>query len=152
MKNNKNVFVTIVVGFIFGLVISGILGDLISFGISAVERISCSWSVSKAEKYIADGDFEKAKIEYEKILNNKKIDNQKIIAKVKNNLALIIFTQGDKENNLTKIENSIKMFSQSLEIYERLKDVDSIKKLKNNIEQAQKVYLNLQNENNILEY
>ena len=103
MKKNSPVL-TIIAGFIAGLVISGILGDIIVIISNAAGRASLARSVSKAERHIAGGNFEKAKKEYEKALGKIKPDNKKLLAKIKNNTALIIFTEGDGEKNAEKIK------------------------------------------------
>ena len=135
MKKNSPVL-TIIAGFIAGLVISGILGDIIVMISNAAGRASLAWSVSKAEKHIAGGNFKKAKKEYEKALGKIKPDNKKLLAKIKNNTALIIFTEGDGEKNAEKIKESVLLFSQSLDLYRELGDYESVKQVKTNIMQA----------------
>lgn len=135
MKKNSPVL-TIIAGFIAGLVISGILGDIIVIISNAVGRASLARSVSKAERHIAGGNFEKAKKEYEKALGKIKPDNKKLLAKIKNNTALIIFTEGDGEKNAEKIKESVLLFSQSLDLYRELGDYESVKQVETNIMQA----------------
>lgn len=143
MKKNRPL-VTIAIGFIAGLVISGVLADLIIVAKNAAGRVSSAWSVSRAEKYIAGGSFSKAKKEYEKALKNLKPDNKKLLAKVKNNMALIIFTEADQEKDAVRIKESLEMFSQSLELYKELNDSESIKQVEINIEEAQTVLESLE--------
>lgn len=135
MKKNSPVL-TIIAGFIAGLVISGILGDIIVIISNAAGRASLARSVSKAERHIAGGNFEKAKKEYEKVLGKIKPDNKKLLAKIKNNTALIIFTEGDGEKNAEKIKESVLLFSQSLDLYRELGDYESVKQVETNIMQA----------------
>lgn len=135
MKKNSPVL-TIIAGFIAGLVISGILGDIIVIISNAAGRASLARSVSKAERHIAGGNFEKAKKEYEKALGKIKPDNKKLLAKIKNNTALIIFTEGDGEKNAEKIKESVLLFSQSLDLYKELGDYESVKQVETNIMQA----------------
>ncbi len=135
MKKNSPVL-TIIAGFIAGLVISGILGDIIVIISNAAGRASLARSVSKAERHIAGGNFEKAKKEYEKALGKIKPDNKKLLAKIKNNTALIIFTEGDGEKNAEKIKESVLLFSQSLDLYRELGDYESVKQVETNIMQA----------------
>ncbi|MDR1196409.1 MAG: hypothetical protein LBL00_08035 [Endomicrobium sp.] len=136
MKKNKPV-ITIIVGFIAGLVISGVLSDVIVIANNAAGRVLSAWSVSKAEKYIAGGNFSKAKKEYEKALKKISPNNKKLLAKIKNNMALIIFSEADKEKNALKIKESLEMFSQSLDLYKELNDSESVKQVEVNMGEAQ---------------
>ena len=146
--------ITIIVGFIAGLVISGVLGDIIVALNNAAGRITSAWSVSRAEKYVSGGDFYKAEKEYENALKKINPDNKKLIAKVKNNMALSVFAQAANDKNSDRIKESIAIFSQSLDLYKELNDSESIKQVETNIEQARKVLQSLEgdiSENNIVE-
>ncbi|MCL2145405.1 MAG: tetratricopeptide repeat protein [Endomicrobia bacterium] len=138
MKKPKPI-ITIAVGFIAGLAISGVLGDIIIVVNSAAGRVTSAWNVSRAEKYISADNFSEAVKEYEKALKKIRSGNKKLLAKIKNNMALCVFTQADKENNLEKIKESITMFAESLELYKELGDAESIKQVETNIEEARKV-------------
>ncbi len=52
----KNIAVTVIVGFITGLIISGILVDVIKFIGKSFDGIKTSWSIVKADKvYFGEG-------------------------------------------------------------------------------------------------
>jgi tetratricopeptide (TPR) repeat protein len=136
--------ITIIAGFIAGLAISGVLGDMIVAVNNAAGRVSSAWYVSKAEKHIAGGNFTQAVNEYEKALKKIKPSNKKLLAKVKNNMALSIFTEADKEKNIEKIKESAVMFAESLEIYKELNDSESIKQVVTNIKEAESVLASLE--------
>jgi len=140
--------VTIIVGFIAGLVISGVLGDIIIIVNNAAGRVTSAWSVSKAERHISGGNFSKAVKEYEKALKKISPDNKRLIAKIKNNMALSIFTEADKEGNAERIRESLEMFSEPLALYKELNDAESIKQVETNIEEARRVLDELRNGKN----
>ncbi|MDR2427153.1 MAG: hypothetical protein LBD46_08270 [Endomicrobium sp.] len=135
MKKNKPA-VTIIVGFIAGLVISGILIDIIGLINNSADRVLSAWYVSKSEKYIAVGNFSRAAKEYEKALKKIKPNNKKLLAKIKNNLALIVFTEAEKKGNKSKIKESLEMFEESLNLYKALNDSESAKQVEINIKEA----------------
>jgi tetratricopeptide (TPR) repeat protein len=143
VKKNKPV-VTIIVGFIAGLAISGVLGDMITAANNAAGRISSVWSVSRAEKYIAGGNFAKAVKEYDKALKKINPSNKKLLAKVKNNMALSAFTEADKAGNAGKIRESLVMFAESLDLYKELNDSESIAQVETNIKEAAAVLESLE--------
>ncbi|MCL1972867.1 MAG: hypothetical protein FWG57_07785 [Endomicrobia bacterium] len=130
------VLATIVIGFIAGLAISGVLGDIIVAVNNSAGRISSAWTISRAEKFAAGGNFAQAAAEYEKALKKIKPENKKLIAKVKNNMALSIFAEADKEGNAERIRESLEMFSESLALHKELNDSESIKQVETNIEEA----------------
>ena len=130
---------TILIGFIAGLVISGVLGDIIVAVNTSAGRISAAWMVSRAEKHIAGGNFSKAVEEYEKALPKISLKNKKLLAKVKNNMALSKFTLADNGKDREGIEEAILMFSESLELYKELGDTESIKQVETNMQEAQYV-------------
>ena len=143
MKKNNSPILTIIVGFIAGLAISGVLGDMIGLIGNAADKVSCAWTVSRAEKYIAGGNFIAAKKEYDKILNNTKSVNKRVLAKVQNNTAMIIFNEGDKQKDAVKIKEALFLFSQSLENYKILNDSESSKEVERNIKEANSVLASL---------
>ncbi len=128
---------TIIIGFIAGLAISGVLGDMIVAVNNSAGKVSAAWSVSRAEKHVAGGNFSSAITEYEKALKKIKPQNKKLMAKVKNNLAMCLFAVADDAKDVKGIENSLTVFSESLEIYKEMSDTESIKQVENNISEAQ---------------
>ena len=53
----KNVVVTVIVGFITGLIISGILFDIIKYVGKSFNRVYVAWNISKAEKFYSNERF-----------------------------------------------------------------------------------------------
>ena len=137
MKNHP--LATIIIGFIAGLALSVVLGDIIVAVNTSAGRISAAWMVSRAEKQIAGGNFYKAVEEYEKALPKISPKNIKLLAKVKNNLALCKFTIADNDKDSKGIEEAVLMFSESLELYKEMRDTESIKQVETNIQEAQYV-------------
>lgn len=135
---------TIIIGFIAGLAVSGVIGDMIVAVNNAAGRVTSAWSVSKAEKYIAGGDYSKAVKEYKKAEKKISPSNKKLLAKVKNNMALSIFTEADKEQNIENIRESIEMFAESRDLYKELNDSESIKQVETNIKEARLVLESLE--------
>ena len=82
----KNIAVTVIVGFITGLVISGILFDVIKYIGKSFNRVSVSWNISKAEKFYSNGRFSDSVLIYKKTLPKISKDNKILLAKTKNNL------------------------------------------------------------------
>ena len=132
-------FATIVIGFIAGLAISGVLGDIIVAVNNSAGRISSAWTISKADKFAAGGNFLQAEIEYEKALGKISPENKKLTAKVKNNLALCVFNVADAAKDAEGIAKSLSIFSQSLELHKELNDLESVKQVETNIKEAERV-------------
>ena len=86
----KNIAVTVIVGFVTGLIISGILFDAINYFGKSFNRVSVSWNISKAEKAYSEGRFSDSVSIYKKILSKIGTDNKLLTAKTKNNTALSI--------------------------------------------------------------
>ncbi|MCL2390425.1 MAG: hypothetical protein FWD54_07380 [Endomicrobia bacterium] len=131
-------FATIIIGFIAGLAISGVLGDIIVAVNNSAGRMSSAWTISKADKFAAGGNFSQAAAEYENALKKIKPENKKLIAKVKNNLALCVFNVADTAKDPKGIEKSLSIFSESLELHKELNDSESVKQTETNISEAEK--------------
>ena len=101
----KNIVVTVIVGFITGLVISGILFDVIKYVGKSFSRVSVSWNISKAEKAYSNGRFSDSVLIYKKTLPKIDSNNKLLIAKIKNNLALAILKEIELKNNITILNN-----------------------------------------------
>ena len=69
---------TVIVGFIAGLVISGVLFDAFVYIGKSFNRISVAWTVSKAEKSFSAGRFSDAVLLYEKVLPKINIENKRL--------------------------------------------------------------------------
>lgn len=118
----KNIAVTVIVGFITGLVISGILFDVIKYVGKSFNRVSVSWNISKAEKAYSDGRFSDSVLIYKKTLPKIDTDNKTLIAKTKNNLALSILKNIEQEKNISFSNDTENIFNSNdiLELNEAL--------------------------------
>lgn len=135
----KNFWVTVIVGFIAGLVISGVLFDAIVYIGKSFNRISVAWSVSKAEKSFANERFSDAVLIYEKILPKINPDNKKLYAKTENNLALSILKTAESSGKFEDIDKAIKLFLDAEQIYLEIKDNELAGQTAKNIIAAQKI-------------
>jgi hypothetical protein len=102
----KNIAVTVIVGFITGLVISGILFDVIKYVGKSFNRVSVSWNISKAEKAYSNERFSDSVLIYRKTLPKISSDNKILLAKTKNNLALSMLKNIEKESNINISDNA----------------------------------------------
>ena len=144
----KNIAVTVIVGFITGLVISGILFDVIKYVGKSFNRVSVSWNISKAEKAYSNGRFSDSVLIYKKVLPKIDSDNIILIAKTKNNLALSILKNIEKGNNIsfsdtTEIFN-INNISELNEALELLNQANDLYIETNNIELSSQTIKNIQ--------
>ena len=113
----KNIAVTVIVGFITGLVISGILFDVIKYVGKSFNRVSVSWNISKAEKAYSNGRFSDSVLIYKKTLHKIDSENKTLIAKTKNNLALSLYKNYLKTNNAEELNESLNLFKEAETIY-----------------------------------
>ena len=113
----KNIAVTVIVGFITGLVISGILFDVIKYVGKSFNRVSVSWNISKAEKAYSNGRFSDSVLIYKKVLLKIDSDNKILIAKTKNNLALSLYKNYLTTNNVEELNESLNLFKEAEAIY-----------------------------------
>ena len=113
----KNIAVTVIVGFITGLVISGILFDVIKYVGKSFNRVSVSWNISKAEKAYSNGRFSDSVLIYKKTLPKINSDNKTLIAKTKNNLALSLYKNYLTTNNSEELNEALKLFKEAETIY-----------------------------------
>ena len=136
----KNIAVTVIVGFITGLVISGILFDVIKYVGKSFNRVSVSWNISKAEKAYSNGRFSDSVLIYKKTLPKISKDNKVLLAKTKNNLALAILKNTEKENNIIilNINNTPSNVGIS-------KNIPKIKEALDLLNQAKDLYVELGN-------
>jgi hypothetical protein len=116
----KNIAVTVIVGFITGLVISGILFDVIKYVGKSFNRVSVSWNISKAEKAYSNGRFSDSVLIYKKVLLKIDSDNKILIAKTKNNLALSLYKNYLKTNNAEELNESLNLFKEAETIYSEI--------------------------------
>ena len=113
----KNIAVTVIVGFITGLVISGILFDVIKYVGKSFNRVSVSWNISKAEKAYSNGRFSDSVLIYKKTLPKIDSDNKTLIAKTKNNLALSLYKNYLTTNNNEELNEALNLFKEAEIIY-----------------------------------
>ena len=113
----KNIVVTVVVGFITGLVISGILFDVIKYVGKSFNRVSVSWNISKAEKAHSNGRFSDSVLIYKKTLPKIDSDNKTLIAKTKNNLALSLYKNYLTTNNAEELNEALSLFKEAETVY-----------------------------------
>ena len=113
----KNIAVTVIVGFITGLVISGILFDVIKYVGKSFNRVSVSWNISKAEKAYSGGRFSDSVLIYKKTLPKIDSDNKTLIAKTKNNLALSLYKNYLTTNNSEELNEALTLFKEAETIY-----------------------------------
>ena len=113
----KNIVVTVVVGFITGLVISGILFDVIKYVGKSFNRVSVSWNISKAEKFYSNGRFSDSIFVYKKVIPKIISDNKVLLAKTKNNLALSLYKNYLITKNIEELNESLTLFKEAEAIY-----------------------------------
>ena len=113
----KNIAVTVIVGFITGLVISGILFDVIKYVGKSFNRVSVSWNISKAEKAYSNERFSDSVLIYKKVLPKIDSNNKILIAKTKNNLALSLYKNYLVTNNSEELNEALNLFKEAETIY-----------------------------------
>jgi len=113
----KNIAVTVIVGFITGLVISGILFDVIKYVGKSFNRVSVSWNISKAEKAYSNGRFSDSVLIYKKTIPKIDSNNKTLLAKAKNNLALSLYKKYLNTNNSEELNEALSLFKEAETIY-----------------------------------
>jgi len=113
----KSFFATLIIGFIAGLVISGILADVFSYAGKSLNRINVARIISKAERSFADERFSDAVSLYEKALAKINPDNKILYAKTKNNLALSIYKKAEIEKDDVGFAKALDLFLQAQAVY-----------------------------------
>jgi hypothetical protein len=63
--------------------------------------------------------------------------NKKLLAKTKNNLAMCIFLNAEKNQNKEEMEKAVLIFKESLELFKALDDANSIKEVETNMSTAE---------------
>jgi len=124
---------SIILGFIVGLILSGILVDIYSYVKGSVDRIIIARNISKAERYVKDGQYQQAIEIYEKVyakIKPKKEQNESLFGKVANNLGLSLVENSGGINKSNKNFLNSKQAKKALEMFKEAKD--SFLKIKNN--------------------
>jgi hypothetical protein len=120
----KNIAVTVIVGFITGLVISGILFDVIKYIGKSFNRVSVSWNISKAEKFYSNGRFSDSVLIYKKTLPKISKDNKILLAKTKNNLGLSLYKNYTVTKNNDELNEALSLFNEAKAIYTEINNTN----------------------------
>lgn len=120
----KNIAVTVIVGFITGLVISGILFDVIKYIGKSFNRVSVSWNISKAEKFYSNGRFSDSVLIYKKTLPKISKDNKILLAKTKNNLGLSLYKDYTLTKNNDELNEALSLFNEAKTIYTEINNTN----------------------------
>ena len=120
----KNIAVTVIVGFITGLVISGILFDVIKYIGKSFNRVSVSWNISKAEKFYSNGRFSDSVLIYKKTLPKISKDNKILLAKTKNNLGLSLYKNYTVTKNNDELNEALSLFNEAKTIYTEINNTN----------------------------
>ena len=129
----KNIAVTVIVGFITGLVISGILFDVIKYIGKSFNRVSVSWNISKAEKAYSNGRFSDSVLIYKKTLPKISLDNKILLAKTKNNLALSLYKNYLTTKKDEELKEALILFKEAEKIYLELNNQELAEQTAQNI-------------------
>lgn len=129
----KNVVVTVIVGFITGLIISGILFDVIKYIGKSFNRVSVSWNISKAEKFYSEGRFSDSALVYKKTLPKIDSDNKTLLAKTKNNLGLSLYKNYLNSKDKNELNEALTLFNEAKTIYLEINNTDLANQTDKNI-------------------
>ncbi len=129
----KNVVVTVIVGFITGLVISGILFDVIKYIGKSFNRVTISWNISKAEKFYSEGRFSDSVLVYKKALPKIDSDNKILLAKTKNNLGLSLYKNYLNSKDINELNEALTLFNEAKTIYSEINNTDLANQTDKNI-------------------
>ena len=119
----KATSLSIILGFIVGLILSGVLIDIYSYIKASVDRIIIARNISKAEQYVKDGQYQQAIEIYEKVyakIKPKKEQNESLFGKVANNLGLSLVENSGGINKNNKDFLNSKQAKKALEMRQRL--------------------------------
>ena len=129
----KNIAVTVIVGFITGLVISGILFDVIKYIGKSFNRVSVSWNISKAEKAYSNGRFSDSVLIYKNVIPKIDSENKILLAKTKNNLALSLYKNYNTTKNIEELNEALSLFKEAETIYLEVGNQELAKQTAQNI-------------------
>lgn len=134
----KNIFATTIVGFIVGLVISGVGIDIYSYISRSVNRFSVARTISKAEKMVAQDRYTEAIALYEKAyakissaMNDDK--SEILVAKIKNNQGLCLSKQFEKSKNILDFNSALTMFREAYATYTKIQNGELADQTEQNI-------------------
>lgn len=134
----KSVFVTIIVGFIVGLIISGVGIDIFSYISRSVNRFYIAKTISKAERMVAQDRYTEAIALYEKAyakINSSMNDdkNEILVAKIKNNQGLCLSKQFEKSKNILDFNSALAMFQEAYATYKKIQNGELADQTEQNI-------------------
>jgi len=121
-----------------GLIISGFLGDLINVISNSAGKFSAARDISAAQGYFAGGNYLQALDEYKKALGKIQPSDKKLLAQVKNNMALCVFQTALDNKDVKGMKDSLPMFEESLSLYKEAGDTESIKQVERNISEVKR--------------
>jgi tetratricopeptide (TPR) repeat protein len=134
----KNVFLTTIIGFIVGLIISGVGIDIFSYISRSYNRLYIARTISKAEKMVAQDRYkeaielyEKAYVKINSTMNNDK--NEILIAKIKNNQGLCFSKQFEKSKNILDFDLALAMFQEAYATYKKIQNGELADQTEQNI-------------------
>ena len=134
----KNFFVITIVGFIVGLIISGVGIDIYSYISRSVNRFSIARTISKAEQMVAQerypeaiGLYEKAYAKITSAMNDD--ENEILVAKIKNNQGLCLSKQFEKSKNIVDFNSALAMFQEAYVTYKKIQNGELADQTKKNI-------------------
>jgi len=130
---------TIIIGFIAGLAISGVLGDLIDLGRFCAGRIQAAWLTSMAANDLAGAKYSAAAKKYSKALTKISPKNKNLTAKTKSNLALSILLQAQQDNDKEAAQSALLIFHEALELFKEIPDEQKAQETQTNIQEAEKI-------------
>jgi len=134
----KSIFVTIIVGFIVGLIISGVGIDIFSYVSRSINRFYIARTISKAEKMVAQDRYSEAIELYEKAYAkiNSSVNGDKneiLIAKIKNNQGLSLSKQFEKSKDILDFNSALAMFKEAYATYKKIQNGELADQTEKNI-------------------
>jgi len=117
LKMNKKT-VTILVGFLAGFAVSGLLFDAISFVHRRYNRARAAWNISRAERLLGQNMFDLALVQYDRAFTRLTPQlNARIYAQNRNNQALILMEVSTLQNDIAGMQRAVKYFASALNTY-----------------------------------
>lgn len=140
----KNFFVITIVGFIVGLIISGIGIDIYSYISRSVNRFSVARTISKAEQMVAQDRYTEAIALYEKAyakissaMNDDK--SEILVAKIKNNQGLCLSKRFEKTKDVLDFKQALSLFEEACAVYKKIKNGELADQTEQNIKILEKM-------------
>ena len=131
-------FAFIIIFFITGIIISGILGDGINLVLGCAGKYSEARAISQAHEYFAGGNYLQALDQYKKALEVIDPSEKQKLAQVKNNMAFCVFQTALENNDKKGMRESLPLFEESLSLYKEVGDTESVKQVETNISEVKR--------------